>query len=78
MFKVGDKVICIKTDKYRKIIPFVTILKISNLSQYSNVYFEKISNIVVENFAYNSYDFMLLSEYRKQKLNNLCSKSEID
>jgi hypothetical protein len=67
MFNIGDKIICISKDKYDSI-------KIGLV--YTVSYF-KGSVLLIEEIddqVYGQDQFILLLEYRKQKIEKICSK----
>jgi hypothetical protein len=82
-FKIGDKVVCIddNIDDYAIFVCGEEI-KLKKFKTYTvnELYDDKYSTVVLENnttYAYSSYRFVLLKEYRKQKLKEICSKPEI-
>lgn len=74
MFKVGDRLVAIAQYDYmydyKKIKNKVfVILEINKSDNYVGIVLDDDNNI--NRFGYNPRNFMLLSEYRKQKLNKI-------
>jgi len=83
MFKVGDRVVCINdwVDDYSVFIHGEEV-KLKKFKIYIICSFSdgKYSTVLLENhinYSYSSDRFILLKEYRKQKLKKICSKKEI-
>ena len=74
MFEVGDKIVLIDWDGiYEYFYPNMKLNKIYTVQS-----IERGGYIKVNESAYicNGYRFMLLSEYRRKKLEKICSKLE--
>ena len=78
MYKVGDKIFCIRSSKFItspncEINKIYTIISVSE--KYESIYYkiDDNSDEFVENSEYSSY-FVDLKEHRKQKLLKLCTK----
>ena len=69
MFKVGDKVVCIDDENYYELILYKTYtIKIKMLN---SVVLEEFNDLIYNN------RFILLTEYRKQKIKKICLRLEI-
>ena len=74
MFKIGDKIICIEDSDVRflELNNIYTILDIDII--YAVVYIKNENNFITD---YNIERFISLKEYRKQKLQKICSNQVI-
>lgn len=74
MFKIGDKIICIHDSnvKFLKLNNIYTILDIDII--YAVVYIKNENNFITD---YHIERFISLKEYRKQKLQKICSNQVI-
>lgn len=78
MFKVGDKIVCVDTLGTNRMYSTLTLGKTYTIVRTFNDmnFITIISNRGAES-RYWTKRFMLLTEYRKLKLDRICSKLEI-
>ena len=83
MFKVRDKVVCVKVEHFSKPIANGLIVgKIYDIldirqSAPSNVSVFFIMDDIGNSFGFSSERFVSIAEFRKMKLKKICSKLEI-
>jgi len=80
MFKPGEKIVCINNEKDFKNVG-VTLYKKYEVIEYlgpklNSDYMVHIINDRNESQSYQVFRFVLLTDYRKQKIEKICSKLE--
>ena len=78
MFKVGDRVVCIN-DNFTGIVDNVKLLKYKTyiINDISKSKKWKLVGLNGSDSFYEISRFIKLNDYRKQKINKICSKLEI-
>ena len=83
MFKVGDKIVCVRVNHFNKPVPTgltvdksYEILEIRHDQSHAITLVVFVRDDIGNIFGYSSERFISITEYRKQKLDKICSKLE--
>ena len=74
MFKVGDRIVCINNERCTNLsVGKIYTIRLDSGSDDMVC----VDNNFLSNSNYYNHRFISLKEYRKRKLNKICSESEI-
>lgn len=72
MFKVGDKIVCIRYNKfYIEVLDNIFYLEVGKTYEISNIIGHEIYLVGKQNLICSENDFISLKEYRKQKITKI-------
>ena len=74
MFKPGDKVVCVLEPESKNFLKYGKIYTIKYIEDDDNFSYSLLKFEEIPNKAFSGNRFISLKEYRKQKLQKLCSK----